>query len=153
MNYTIKCLHFEELSTQELYAAMNIRQEVFIVEQKCWYLDADGKDLLAYHLFVYDENQRVAAYTRLLPEGVSYEKYTSIGRVLSASFARGTGVGKLLMEESIAAIEKIFGTNYPIKIGAQSYLLRFYEELGFKSTGEEYLEDDIPHTKMIRQWA
>jgi ElaA protein len=87
-----------------------------------------------------------------LPEGVSYEKYTSIGRVLSASFARGAGAGKLLMRASIAAIENIFGTNYPIKIGAQSYLLRFYEELGFKSTGEEYLEDDIPHTKMVRYW-
>jgi ElaA protein len=152
MNYTVKCFHFDELSTQELYAMMRVRQEVFIIEQNCNYLDADGQDLLSYHLFVYDEKQRIAAYTRLLPEGVSYEKYTSIGRVLSASFARGLGVGKLLMRESITAIEKIFGTNYPIKIGAQSYLLRFYEELGFKSTGEEYLEDDIPHTKMIRYW-
>jgi ElaA protein len=90
----------------------------------------------------------LVAYTRLLPKGVSYEYYASIGRVVNSSKVRGQGVGKLLMEESIRQMARLF-PNEPVKIGAQTYLLKFYTSLGFQSTGEEYLEDNIPHTSMI----
>ena len=90
----------------------------------------------------------LVAYTRLLPKGVSYNDYASIGRVVNSSKVRGRGVGKMLMEESIKQMARLF-PDAPVKIGAQTYLLKFYTSLGFVSTGEEYLEDNIPHTSMI----
>jgi ElaA protein len=90
----------------------------------------------------------LVAYTRLLAKGVSYDDYASIGRVVNSPKVRGRGAGKVLMEESIRQMARLFPQD-AVKIGAQSYLLRFYESLGFVSTGEEYLEDDIPHTSMI----
>lgn len=143
------CYPFDQLSPHELYDIMALRQTVFAVEQNCPYLDADGQDLHAWHLMGRDADGRLLCYTRLLPEGVSYKGYASIGRVVSAPAARGMGIGKVLMQRSIDMCLLLFGPK-PIKIGAQSYLLRFYEGFGFKSTGEEYLEDGIPHTKMIR---
>ena len=145
------CLPFHQLTPVELYEAMALRQEVFVVEQQCAYLDADGKDLAAWHLLGRNSQGRLLAYTRLLPEGVSYEGYTSIGRVVSAPVARGTGAGREVVQRSIEFCRHLFGP-LPIKIGAQTYLLRFYESLGFVSTGEEYLEDGIPHTKMILEF-
>jgi ElaA protein len=145
---TFKCVPFDSLTVRELYDIMALRQIVFAVEQNCPYLDADGKDLDGWHLMLLDTEGLLAAYTRLLPQGVSYDTYASIGRVVSAPHARGTGAGKAIMEESIRQMAILF-PNQPIKIGAQSYLLKFYESLGFESTGEEYLEDDIPHTSMI----
>jgi ElaA protein len=142
------CQTFADLPLLELYEIMALRQEVFIVEQNCPYLDADGKDPFAWHLQGRDGEGRLACYARLLPAGVSYPDYPSIGRVVSAPPARGTGAGRELMRQSIAACRSLFGP-VPIKIGAQTYLLRFYESFGFRSTGEEYLEDGIPHTKMI----
>jgi ElaA protein len=132
-----------------LYAILKLRQEVFIVEQNCPYLDCDGKDLESYHLLCYDTEQNLVAHSRLLPEGISYKGFVSIGRVVSAESVRGKGYGKLLMEESLRQIKLLFG-ELPIKIGAQSYLLNFYSSFGFVSTGEEYLEDGIPHTNMVR---
>lgn len=154
---TFKCVPFDSLTVRELYDIMVLRQMVFAVEQNCPYLDADGKDLDGWHLMLFntvngnpEEGVKAAlsAYTRLLPKGVSYDNYASIGRVVSASHARGTGAGKAVMQESIKQMGQLF-PNQPIKIGAQSYLLKFYESLGFESTGEEYLEDGIPHTSMI----
>lgn len=127
---------------------MVLRQEVFIVEQNCPYLDADGKDLYSWHLLARDASNQLVAYTRLLPLGVSYPEYVSIGRVVSAPAARGTGAGREVMQRSIEMCRHLFGSE-SIKIGAQTYLLRFYESFGFRSTGEEYLEDGIPHTKMV----
>lgn len=144
------CYPFDQLSPHELYDIMALRQAVFAVEQNCPYLDADGKDLQAWHLMGRDGEGKLLCYTRLLPEGLSYKGYVSIGRVVSAPAARGTGIGKILMQRSIDMCLLLFGPK-PIKIGAQTYLLRFYEGFGFKSTGEEYLEDGIPHTKMIRE--
>jgi ElaA protein len=140
---------FEDLDLYELYAILALRQEVFCVEQNCPYLDCDGKDFESWHLLGVDELGELACYTRLLPPGVAYESYASIGRVVTSPRSRGTGLGKLLMQKSIEECEALFG-KIPIKIGAQSYLLNFYESFGFQSTGEEYLEDGIPHTKMIR---
>lgn len=143
-----KCVHFSYLTIRELYDIMALRQEVFIVEQNCPYLDADGKDPQSWHLMGFDDAKNLVAYTRLLPMGVSYENYASIGRVVSSKSVRGQGAGKIIMQESINQMRIIF-PNEPVKISAQSYLLRFYESLGFQSTGESYLEDDIPHTSMI----
>jgi ElaA protein len=164
MKIEFQCVHFSALTVYELYSVMALRQEVFAVEQNCPYLDADGKDLNSYHLLGYAdlaENAQntegvseitnpksLVAYTRLLPKGVAYDDYASIGRVVNSPKVRGLGVGKILMEESIRQMARLFPQD-TVKIGAQSYLLRFYESLGFVSTGEEYLEDDIPHTSMI----
>lgn len=145
---TFKCVPFDSLTVRELYDIMALRQIVFTVEQNCPYLDADGKDLDGWHLMLFNTEGVLAAYTRLLAKGISYDDYASIGRVVSAPHARGTGAGKAVMEESIKQMAQLF-PNQPIKIGAQSYLLKFYESLGFESTGEAYLEDDIPHTSMI----
>ena len=145
-----ECKPFADLTPAELYAAMALRQEVFIVEQNCAYLDADGKDLQSWHLLGRDEAGQLLAYVRILPIGISYPEYPSIGRVVTSPAARGKGYGKELMEVAIETLYRLFGPS-PIKIGAQTYLLKFYESLGFRSTGEEYLEDGIPHTKMVRE--
>ncbi len=126
---------------------MVLRQEVFVVEQNCPYLDADGKDQHSWHLLGYDENMKLAAYARIVFPGVSYHE-VAIGRVVSSQTHRRTGAGKELMRESLKAIEKIYG-KVPVRISAQTYLVKFYSEFGFVSTGKEYLEDDIPHTEMM----
>lgn len=144
------CLPFSKLSLEQLYDIMVLRQEVFVVEQDCPYLDADGKDQLSWHLMGYDEQRQLVAYTRLVPKGISYENYVSIGRVANAETVRGKGVGKQLMKESIVWSQKLFPRE-SIKISAQSYLLKFYTELGFQAVGEEYMEDNIPHTAMIKK--
>jgi ElaA protein len=146
LNYT--CLPFGELTPYQLYEILSLRQEVFVVEQNCPYLDTDGKDQASYHFMCRNEAGQLVAYTRLLPKGLSYPDYTSIGRVVNSPSVRGSGIGRDLMAKSIAQCLECFGRE-PIKIGAQSYLLRFYESFGFTSTGEEYLEDGIPHTKMV----
>jgi len=141
------CPPFNELSLQQLYDIMVFRQEVFVVEQDCPYLDADGKDQMAHHLMGYLDGQLVA-YTRLLPKGGSYENYISIGRVITAQSVRRDGYGKGLVKRSIQEIRTLYGA-FDIKISAQCYLLKFYKELGFQPVGKEYLEDNIPHIAMI----
>ena len=145
---TFSCLPFQQLSPEDLYDIMALRQEVFVVEQNCPYLDADGKDQSSWHLCGRDASGLLACYTRLLPEGLAYEGYSSIGRVVSSPSVRGTGAGKVLMNRSIGMCRFLFGP-LPIKIGAQVYLTRFYEGFGFRTVGEPYLEDGIPHIKMI----
>lgn len=137
---------FEELTKLELYAILRLRSEVFIIEQHCNYQDVDGKDLKSYHLMAWHGDD-LAAYTRILPAGVSFNE-ASIGRVLTASKYRGLGIGITLMKNSIEKVYSTFG-NQPIKIGAQLYLQRFYEGLGFIKCSEQYLEDEIPHIEMI----
>lgn len=139
---------FNELSTEQLYKVLALRSDIFVVEQNCIYLDPDGKDLYALHLLGI-ENQQLVAYIRLfLPTDV--ENYIVFGRVVTARSARSKGYGKLLMQEMV----KYCDINYPntlIKCSAQHYLLEFYESFGFKSYGEIYQEDDIPHIAMERK--
>ena len=149
MPITFKCVRFEALSLQELYEVLALRNEVFIVEQNCPFQDLDGKDQSAWHCLGFDNNQKLVAYTRLFGKSVYYDGFVSIGRVVISPQARGGGIGKILMQKSIEFCKQLFG-NEPIKIGAQVYLLKFYESLGFKSTGQDYLEDGIEHTIMIR---
>jgi ElaA protein len=148
MDIIFECKHFNTLTINELYDILALRQEVFTVEQNCPYQDADGRDLESWHLMGRDTEGVLVAYTRLVPEGISFDNYVSIGRVVTSPKERGKGFGKILMEESISRIKALF-PNMPVKIGAQTYLLRFYSDLGFESTGQEYIEDNIPHTYMI----
>ena len=148
---SFSCLSFEELSLHQLYELLALRQEVFAVEQDCVYQDADGKDQQSWHLLGCDDRTgKLLAYCRLMPKGLVYEDYIAIGRVITAQEARGKGLGKKLMQEGIREIQKLLGAQ-AIKISAQSYLQKFYSELGFEATGEEYLEDGIPHIAMIRK--
>ena len=139
---------FSELLNTELYSVLKLRQEVFIVEQNCPYLDNDGKDVYAHHLMGYFEDELVA-YSRLLPINISYEE-VSIGRVVTATKHRGRDFGKLLMQKSIAELERMYGM-VPIRIGAQAYLKKFYESFGFEDLNEPYMEDGIPHMIMLRK--
>lgn len=146
VTFTLK--RFGELTLRELYDILALRTEVFIVEQNCPYQDADGRDVIAWHCLGTDETGKLVAYTRLFALNDSYEGYTSIGRVVTSPAARGGGLGRKLMEASIALCRELFGPE-PIKIGAQRYLLAFYSSLGFEPTGIDYIEDGIPHTYMI----
>ena len=138
---------FNELTPDELYAIMQLRIEVFSVEQNCVYQDADDKDQGSFHLCGWDGN-RLAAYCRLLPSGLSYD-HPGIGRVVTSLQYRKGGHGRLLMKKAISQSIKQF--NDPIIIiSAQFYLKAFYESLGFGQVSEVYLEDNIPHIKMQR---
>ena len=139
---------FDELTPKELYEILQLRNEVFIVEQNCPYQDLDNKDLPAWHLMG-KKNKKLLAYSRLFAPGISYSE-SSIGRVVSSPSARKTGMGKQLMEESILQIRNLFHTD-TIRIGAQLYLKKFYESFGFIADGEIYLEDNIPHVQMLRK--
>lgn len=144
-SHTIKS--FEELTNHELYQMLRLRSEVFVVEQNCPYLDLDNKDQKSFHLLYYI-NDQLAGCTRLLPAGLSYDEI-AIGRVVIARTYRGLGLGKKLMEASIAGCEEKFG-KAPIKISAQYHLSKFYQSLGFAEQGEVYDEDGIPHIEMLR---
>lgn len=146
MNWLLK--KFEDLTPFELYAIIQLRNEVFIVEQNCIYQDADNKDKFAYHLMGRNDDMLIA-YTRLLPPGISYTE-PSIGRVVTSPKARGTGLGRELMLKSIEEVYKLFGKQ-SIRIGAQLYLKAFYSSLGFLHTGEIYLEDGIEHIEMVKR--
>jgi ElaA protein len=140
-------LPFDKLAVQELYALLALRQLVFSVEQKCAYLDCDGKDQASLHLLGRDAAGRLVAYARLVPAGVTFDE-PSIGRVVNHPDVRRTGAGKELMREAIARAVATFGAR-PIRIGAQLYLQRFYEELGFAVASPTYDEDGIPHVQML----
>jgi ElaA protein len=144
-----KVTRFEDLSPAVLYSIMQLRAEVFVVEQNCPYQDADGKDPKSFHVMGYNKKQELIAYCRILPENISYSE-VSIGRVVSSPKVRGTGAGRMLMDRALEEIELLFG-DVPVKIGAQSYLKKFYESFGFVVSSAEYLEDNIPHIEMIRQ--
>lgn len=150
MSYQFACKQFTELSIHELYDILNLRNEVFVLEQNCVFVDTDYKDQKAWHLMLYNEDSALLGYTRLIPEGISYPNYTSIGRVVNHPAFRNQGVGKLIMEKSIDMIYELFGKNYSIKIGAQLYLEKFYESFGFKRVGDVYDEDGIDHIHMIK---
>lgn len=147
---TIKwtCKSFNELSIDELYQILHLRQVVFVVEQDCPYIDTDFRDQPAWHLSGHDTDGDLVAYTRILPKGVSYENYISIGRVVTSKKIRGKGLGRKLMTISIGKTRELLG-NDPIKISAQNHLKKYYGSLGFVPVGDIYEEDGIPHIAMI----
>ena len=144
----ITCTPFDSLTPQALYQIIQLRNEVFVVEQQCVFQDADGKDSYAHHLTIHSGDVLIA-YARLLPAGIAYE-YMSIGRVITSPHSRRTGAGKLLMREAIHECRRLFGEG-PIKLGAQLYLKEFYRSFGFQPIGEVYLEDNIEHIHMLLQ--
>lgn len=144
MNWILKS--FDQLTSRELYAILQLRNEVFVVEQNCVFQDADGKDGYCHHLMAWEPGY-LAAYTRLVPPDLAYPGFASIGRVVSSPKSRGTGLGKELMERSIGETKNLF-PGFPIRIGAQLYLKKFYTELGFQQTDAIYLEDGIEHIEM-----
>lgn len=151
-NLTWQCASFDDLTPADLYSAMELRQRVFVVEQNCPYMDADGIDGEAMHLLGWDtssEARRLAAYARLLPPGIKYPE-ASIGRVCTHPDARGAGKGKELMGEAIQLVEGS-GWGRDIRIAAQMYLERFYEGFGFRRVTDPYLDDDIWHVDMLRE--
>ncbi|OUS01602.1 GNAT family N-acetyltransferase [Flavobacteriales bacterium 33_180_T64] len=143
----IKVKTFQELTTQELYNVLQLRSEVFVVEQDCVYQDIDGKDQNALHIIGY-KNTSVVAYTRVFKPG-DYFKNASIGRVVVSEKERTHKYGYDIMTASIDAIKSHYNES-TIKISAQTYLKRFYNHLDFFEVGETYLEDGIPHIGMIR---
>lgn len=140
---------FNDLSAKELYEILKIRQEVFIVEQTCCYLDADGYDDKAIHIFAHKEGE-ILAYCRIFKPGIKYPE-SSIGRVLTSPKHRKLKLGKTLMKIALSTIKYRF-TSHSVRISAQDYLLKFYSDLGFIETSEKYLEDDIPHTEMYQKF-
>jgi ElaA protein len=143
-----KIKSFEALSVHELYDLLRLRSEIFVVEQNCVYLDLDGKDKVALHLFGEFEG-KIVAHARLFKAGISFEN-ASIGRVTVAADYRDRKWGHDLMREAIAGILLHFGESQ-ITIGAQLYLKKFYESHGFMQTSDMYLEDDIPHIEMKKE--
>ena len=144
------CKKFRELSLDDLYAMMVLRQEIFVVEQDCVYLDADGKDQIAWHLLGKNEEGILVSYLRILPKGASYDHYPSMGRVVTAEKVRRQGAGKELMKQALIEAERLF-SGETLKISAQVYLIRFYKSFGFEAIGEEYMEDGIPHIGMVKK--
>jgi ElaA protein len=143
---TIKTKHFNELNIYELYYLLQLRSEVFVVEQDCVYQDIDDKDQTALHVLGF-KGSKIVAYTRIFKPG-DYFKEASIGRVVVAKNVRQHKYGYDIMKASIQVINDMFNEN-TIRISAQCYLQSFYNNLGFKAVGEEYLEDGIPHMAMI----
>lgn len=142
---------FSQLSIDELYELLKLRIDVFVVEQTCFYPDLDDKDrhVQALHLQGYKKN-KLAAYLRILPKGESYDDYISIGRVVIAPDARGSGLGHDLMKQALLLCEQYFPKE-KLKISAQEHLESYYNKHGFVRVSEMYLEDDIPHIAMVHQ--
>jgi ElaA protein len=141
MNWILK--KFDELLPAELYAILQLRSEVFVIEQDCVFQDMDNKDQQCLHLMGWQHDvagsNQLIAYTRLVPPGVAYSQPSIAG-----------GNGRVLMEKSIEEVYRLFGKQ-PIKIGAQLYLQKFYASLGFIKTSGIYLEDNIEHIEMIKE--
>jgi ElaA protein len=148
MNLEWKIKRFETLSTKELYDLLQLRAEVFIVEQNCVYQDIDGKDEKALHM-IGEDNGQIVAYARLFKPHDYFEQ-ASIGRVIVKETARSQKLGHILMREAIEAVNSHFDQRN-ITISAQLYLKKFYESHGFIQTSEMYLEDDIPHIEMRKE--
>ena len=140
--------NFEELSLTQLYDILQLRSEVFVVEQDCVYQDIDGKDQKALHILGY-RDEVLVAYTRCFDKGYYFEE-AAIGRVIVKENYRKYGYGHEILKSSINAIKERFKTE-KIKLSAQQYLIEFYKAHGFKTTGEGYLEDGIPHIAMLKE--
>ncbi|MFT5137401.1 MAG: ElaA protein [Arenicella sp.] len=140
---------FEQLTVNQLYDILKLRQDVFVIEQQCIYPDIDQVDKTATHLFAYDDQgQAICAYLRMLAPGVKYRQ-VAMGRILTSESSRGTGLGKVLVQEALQVVER----EYPkqaIKISAQVYLLEFYRDFDFVVISEPYDEDGIQHIDMLR---
>lgn len=146
MEWIIK--KYKDLTIEELYNILKVRNEVFVVEQKCPYQDCDGKDQFSYHLFS-EDNKKIVAYCRIVEKGVSYDEI-SIGRVLVIEKYRSKGIARELLINAIRFAEETLNET-TIRISGQVYLKDFYKSLDFKEVSDVYLEDNIPHIEMLYQ--
>lgn len=137
---------FNQLSLDELYGIIQLRLEVFVVEQNCVYQDLDNKDQVAYHLFLRDDDE-IVAVLRILPENVSYDEM-AIGRVIVKKSHRGQQIAKTMMKKAMDFILHDLGKT-KIRLSGQAYLTDFYNGLGFKKVSNEYLEDGIKHYEFL----
>ena len=142
--------HFNQLDINTLYDIIKLRIDVFVVEQTCYYPELDDldRDSQTLHVYAYQDNLLVG-YLRCLAPGIVYDQESAIGRVVTAPSARGKGLGHTLIKQGITACEKAW-PNHDIHMSAQSHLQTYYHQHDFKTVGEQYLEDDIPHIGMIR---
>lgn len=140
---------FSELSLEELYSVLQLRAEVFVVEQNCVYQDIDGKDQKALHVLGFN-NRELVAYTRCFAPGYYFEE-AAIGRVIVKVNQRKYGFGHEILKASLDVINHKYQTGN-IKLSAQQYLTKFYETHGFRQIGEGYLEDGIPHIAMVKEF-
>ena len=138
---------FENLTPHELYAILQLRTEVFVVEQNCVFQDMDGKDMHCHHIMGW-VGEKLIATSRIVPPGIAYE-FPSIGRVVTSPSLRGQNAGRGLMNKSIEELNRLYG-NGTIRIGAQLYLKKFYESFGFEQSSDIYDEDGIDHIQMTR---
>ena len=138
---------FNELNTKELYDLLQLRFRVFVVEQKCFYDEVDGRDFECFHLLGY-ENGELVAYLRILPRGISFAE-VSIGRVAVREDSRTNGWGKLILGKAMAFISEEMNEK-EVRIEAQSYLKKFYESFGFKQTSEPFLDEGVEHIEMFK---
>ncbi len=148
MTNQFKHLAFNELTALQLYQIIQLRIEVFVLEQKCPYNDTDDKDLVAQHVVLYNADGVLIAHARILPPGISYAGYASIGRVVVKAMARKDGRGIALMKYCVQVCNELYG-NIPIKISVQKYLEKFYNDLGFATVTDVYMEDEIEHVGMV----
>lgn len=152
MNWTL--LPFKNLTVDQLYDIIHLREKIFVVEQNCAYQEADGYDKIALHLMGM-KGDALACYARIIPPATPYHGNTLthdaiIGRVIADPAFRGEGLGHLLMSRALAAVAESFGAATPVTISAQAHLQGFYSRHGFVAFGQEYLEDNIPHRAMRR---
>ena len=143
---------FRDLTVDDLYAIVRLREGVFIIEQNCPYPDADGRDPLAWHLLGWrdgPDGKELVAYARIFEPGIRYHE-ASIGRIVTAPVVRGTGLGRQLMIEALKRVEKL-APNQRIKIAAQRRLENFYKGYGFETVSDPYEEDGIIHVDMMRE--
>lgn len=147
MNINLKLKPFTQLSAEELYALLRLRTEVFVVEQNCVFQDMDNKDQKCMHLLAW-QNDRLAACARIVPAGISYAE-ASVGRIATAPFVRGTGLGRVLVQKSIDELYNLYGV-VVVRIGAQLHLQKFYGSLGFEVASQPYDEDGIMHIEMLK---
>lgn len=145
---TWRCLPFDALHARTLYALLQLRTEVFVMEQDCVFQDMDGADAQCFHLLGETADKALVAYARLVPAGLTFTE-ASIGRVVTLPAARGGGLGHVLMREAVRALHGLWGVQ-PIRIGAQARLEAFYRQHGFESDGAIYIEDGIDHIEMVR---
>lgn len=144
---TWSVLQFNDLSVKQLFDVLQLRNQIFIVEQDCPYLDVDEKDPKSFHVLGVDQHQKLIATSRILPPGVSYSE-VSIGRVAVAIESRGSGIGDELNRVSMKFISDYYG-DVPIRLSAQNHLSKYYKKHGFEVVSEPYDEDGIPHVEML----
>nr|WP_295771567.1 GNAT family N-acetyltransferase [Rhodoferax sp.] len=149
-----KLATLDALTVPGLYAMLQLRTEVFVVEQNCIFQDMDGADDQAVHLLgsqcVPGQGDELVAYARLFPAGIKFAE-ASIGRVITRAKARGTGLGHVLIQRAMSSVHTLWGEQQPIRIGAQARLKAFYGQHGFVDVGVPYIEDGIDHLEMVWQ--